>query len=261
MYSGEIVLNSYPQTLEWVAHTIVLRKARMIDITQKHNDLQPHDSGQVFFFHPCGLDDLDRAASDGLTEPPLLDNLSIAQRLETEAILVIDAHALGDVRSVGSVYWTSIVPPEAIRNADPYAPPFEVLAAGGIVRHRDTDEVLCIRRLGLLDLPKGKLEANESISACAMREVQEETGIADLCQGRLLGTTVHGYHRAGRFKIKTTYWFAFTSRATQFVPAEEEAISAVCWVPEEQAARTLGYATLRSLLIKLRSVTRERGGP
>lgn len=233
----------------------------MTDISQQHTDLHLHDPGQVFFFHPCGLDDLDRAAADGLTEPYLLGNLSIAQRLETEAILVIDAHALGDVRSAGSAYWASIVPPEAILNAVPYAPPFEVLAAGGIVRHRDTDEVLCIRRNGVLDLPKGKLEANESISECAMREVREETGIADLCQGRLLGTTVHGYHRAGRFKIKATYWYAFTSSATEFVPAKEEAISAVFWVPEEQSVTCLGYATLRGLLIKLRSITHERGEP
>ena len=233
----------------------------MTDISQKHSDLQLHDPGHVFFFHPCGLDDLDGAATDGLTEPFLLGDLSIAQRLETEAILVIDAHALGDVQSVGSVYWASMVPPEAILNAVPYAPPCEVLAAGGIVRHQDTDEVLCIRRNGVLDLPKGKLEENESISACAVREVREETGIADLCQGKLLGTTVHGYHRGGRFKIKASYWYAFTSSATQFVPAEEEAISAVYWVPEEQAVRRLGYATLRGLLIKLRSITHERGEP
>ena len=227
----------------------------MTDISQKHSGLQLHDPGHVFFFHPCGLDDLDSAATDGLTEPFLLGNLSIAQRLGTAAILVIDAHAVGDVRSVGSVCLASIVPPVAILNAAPYAPPCEVLAAGGIVRHQDTDEVLCIKREGLLDLPKGKLEANESISECAMREVQEETGIADLCQGRLLGTTVHGYHRGGRFKIKATYWYAFTSSSTEFVPAEEEAISAVYWVPEDQAARRLGYATLRELLIKIRSIT------
>lgn len=231
----------------------------MTDISQKHSDSQLHDLGQVFLFHPSGLDDLDRAAADGLAGPLLLGNLSIAQRLETEAILVIDAHALGDLRSAGSVYWSSTVPPEAILNAVPYAPPCAVLAAGGIVRHEDTDEVLCIRRHGVLDLPKGKLEANESISACAMREVREETGIADLCQGRLLGTTVHGYHRAGRFDVKATYWYAFTSRATEFVPAEEEAISAVCWVPEEKAVKRLGYATLRGLLIKLRSINHERG--
>ena len=229
----------------------------MTDISQNRSDLQLHDPGHVFFFHPCGLDDLDRAATDGLTEPFLLGNLSIAQRMETEAILVVDAYALGEVRSAGSVYWASIVPPEAILNAVPYAPPFELLAAGGIVRHRDTDEVLCIRRNGVLDLPKGKLEANESISECAMREVREETGIADLCQGRLLGTTVHGYHRAGRFKIKATYWYAFTSSATEFVPAEEEAISAVYWVPEDQATRRLGYATLRELLVRIRSITHE----
>ena len=51
--------------------------------------------------------------------------------------------------------------------------------------------------MGVLDLPKGKLDPNESIAACAARELQEETGADDLVQGQLLGTTVHGISPIG----------------------------------------------------------------
>ena len=51
-----------------------------------------------------------------------------------------------------------------------------VRAAGGIV----TDEagrMLLIRRNGRWDLPKGKVEAGETLLQAALREVEEETGV------------------------------------------------------------------------------------
>ena len=52
----------------------------------------------------------------------------------------------------------------------------EVNAAGGLVSNRRGDFLL-ISRNGLWDLPKGHQEAGEDIEICAMREVQEETGV------------------------------------------------------------------------------------
>src|SRR5947209_9353514 len=51
-----------------------------------------------------------------------------------------------------------------------------VLAAGGFV-HTPQQEILLIFRRGKWDLPKGKLEAGESLQECAIRELKEETGI------------------------------------------------------------------------------------
>ncbi len=39
------------------------------------------------------------------------------------------------------------------------------------------DEILMIFRRGKWDLPKGKLDKGESLEACALREVEEETGL------------------------------------------------------------------------------------
>ena len=181
-------------------------------------------------------------------------NLGDAQRLESKSILVLDHNSLGDLKRVGTGYHAEYVPQSAILNLDPYAHPRAVIAAGGIVRHGVTGELLCIRRHGVPDLPKGKLDSGETVFDCAMRELREETGVSDLCQGELLGTTVHGYRRSGFFEVKTTYWYAFTSESMEFVPAVEEGIEAVFWTPYLQAEKMLGYASLRDFLTDLRSI-------
>ena len=66
---------------------------------------------------------------------------------------------------------------------DPAPPPRRPILAGGAVVTRDDElrgtEVLIIHRKRYDDwtLPKGKLEVAESLPACAVREVREETGV------------------------------------------------------------------------------------
>jgi hypothetical protein len=55
----------------------------------------------------------------------------------------------------------------------------KINAAGGIVKN-NKGEYLFIKRLGLWDLPKGKLHKKESSRDGAIREVGEETGLTDL---------------------------------------------------------------------------------
>ncbi len=176
-------------------------------------------------------------------------------------IVVVNYNALQNFRRVGSAYQSESIPQDAILNLNPYAPPRAVTAAGGLVRHRVTGELLCIRRHGVLDLPKGKLYPNESIATCAARELQEETGADDLIQGQLLGMTVHGYRRSGFFEVKTTYWYAFTSESMHFTPASEEGIDAVFWIPYAQAEQEVGYPVLRNLLADLRIVMQDEDQP
>ena len=51
-----------------------------------------------------------------------------------------------------------------------------IVAAGGLVIN-SKGEFLLIKRLGLWDLPKGKVEDDEAIEVAAIREVEEECGI------------------------------------------------------------------------------------
>jgi len=52
-------------------------------------------------------------------------------------------------------------------------------AAGGLVMRSD-GKFLVMKRDGLWDLPKGKLETGESVESAALREVEEETGLKGL---------------------------------------------------------------------------------
>lgn len=58
----------------------------------------------------------------------------------------------------------------------------KILSAGVVILHwqRDHYEYLLLRAYNYWDFPKGVVEAGETPLRAAIREVQEETGIADL---------------------------------------------------------------------------------
>jgi len=203
----------------------------------------------MFLYYPCNRWNLPHIENNSF----LCKNLQDAQLLNLENILVLDQCALEDLKPVGTGFRAGSIPSNAILNLNPYVQPREVIAAGGIVRHQFTGEILCIKRHGINDLPKGKLDSGETTASCAMRELQEETGAKDLTQGKLLGTTVHGYRRSGFFEVKTTYWYSFISTTNAFTPALNEGIESVFWISYSEAEQTLGYAPLRDFLRDLRS--------
>lgn len=124
-------------------------------------------------------------------------------------------------------------------------------AAGGIVRNQKT-EYLFIKRLGIWDLPKGKLHKGEPIQDGALREVTEETGLTNLKITQQLPSTFHIYtDRKGREILKETYWFEMMcTKEQQLVPQLEEDITEVKWFqPSELRIATQNtYASLRQLL-------------
>jgi 8-oxo-dGTP pyrophosphatase MutT (NUDIX family) len=110
-----------------------------------------------------------------------------------------------------------------------------IIAAGGIVVNAN-NELLWIFRRGFWDLPKGKLDPNETIEDCAIREVMEETGISQLVLGELIFTTTHQYHDhyLNTQVEKTTYWYAMTTTTIQQgIPQTEEDIESIAWVKKE----------------------------
>ncbi len=58
-------------------------------------------------------------------------------------------------------------------------------------------EVLFMFRRGKWDLPKGKLDPGETLEACALREVEEETGVGQLELKNFLLVTEHTYAERG----------------------------------------------------------------
>lgn len=106
----------------------------------------------------------------------------------------------------------------------------EVNAGGGLVSNRRGDYLL-INRNGLWDLPKGHQEAGEDIGTCALREVQEETGVDNLVMGSLICVTDHCYIRNGLWHLKHTWWFNMLyNDPLDLTPQREEDISKAAWV-------------------------------
>ncbi|MFH6768050.1 NUDIX domain-containing protein [Gaetbulibacter aquiaggeris] len=125
-----------------------------------------------------------------------------------------------------------------------------VVAGGGKV-FNERGEILFIYRNDKWDLPKGKIEGNESIENTAIREVTEETGVNGLKIVKPLETTYHIFKRNGKHRIKVTYWFEMkTNFDGQLYAQEGEGITKVEWLNKEQTAEALenSYANIRGLI-------------
>jgi 8-oxo-dGTP pyrophosphatase MutT (NUDIX family) len=104
-----------------------------------------------------------------------------------------------------------------------------ITAAGGIVTDNQ-DRMLFIFRRNKWDLPKGKIEENESILEGARREIQEETGIGQLVAHQKITTTYHLYEINGDMIFKPSHWFHFsTENPNHTKPQTEEEITEVKW--------------------------------
>lgn len=109
-----------------------------------------------------------------------------------------------------------------------------ILAAGGVVEN-EKGELLLIYRKKHWDLPKGKLDEGESIEECAVREVEEETGLRNVLLGELIDTTIHHYEENGEQITKKTAWYKMKgSSMDKLTPQTEEQIEAIKWVKPDE---------------------------
>ncbi|MEY2432587.1 MAG: 8-oxo-dGTP diphosphatase [Acidimicrobiaceae bacterium] len=115
-----------------------------------------------------------------------------------------------------------------------------VRAAGGVVIREGErgPEVALVHRPRYDDwsLPKGKRDPGETDEQCAVREVEEETGLRCTLGRELLPT---GYvDRKGRRKI-VRYWEMTATGSTPFEANDE--IDELAWVPMDEAPDLLSY--------------------
>ena len=112
-------------------------------------------------------------------------------------------------------------------------------AGGGLVYNKNGD-VLFIFRNGKWDLPKGGIKKEELIEACAIREVEEETGVSGLKIGTKLQKTYHIFKRNGSYKLKITHWFEMKTDLEGIPVGQlEEGIEKVAWLNQEQIKEAL----------------------
>jgi ADP-ribose pyrophosphatase YjhB (NUDIX family) len=108
---------------------------------------------------------------------------------------------------------------------------FKSITAGGGIVLNDGGETLFIFRMGKWDLPKGKWDEGETIEACALREVKEETGLTNVALLKEVGKTYHTYKEKKKYILKTTVWFLMKAPGDQLlIPQTEEDIESMEWI-------------------------------
>ena len=121
-----------------------------------------------------------------------------------------------------------------------------IQSAGGLV-FNDDYHILLIFKKGKWDLPKGKLDAGETIRECAIREVQEETGV--VCSlGEKICHTWHTYTRNQKYVLKKTHWFHMSCISDDLLaPQKEERIEKALWMDQSQVDAALmdSYETIK----------------
>ncbi len=113
------------------------------------------------------------------------------------------------------------------------------VAAGGWV-FNSSDQLLMIHRRGSWDIPKGHLDAGETLEECAIREVKEETGLDMVQIVSYLGISYHIYKLKGEWILKLTHWYKMISNSiVHLIPEEKEGIAAAQWIEENQIEQNL----------------------
>jgi 8-oxo-dGTP diphosphatase len=116
-----------------------------------------------------------------------------------------------------------------------------ILAGGAVVSRVDPVrgiEVLIIHRMRYNDwtLPKGKLDAGESLPACAVREVLEETGVT-IRLGVPLDTVRYDTAKGAK---QVEYWGGTVLETVPRPPDDE--VDVVSWLPVRAAVDRLTHA-------------------
>ena len=107
---------------------------------------------------------------------------------------------------------------------------FILIKAGGGLVINEANELLFIFRRGKWDLPKGKLDDGETIEECAVREIQEETGLQQVELKKHLVTTWHTYDDSGHHILKETAWYLLSASKNQaLTPQTVEQITKIEW--------------------------------
>lgn len=124
---------------------------------------------------------------------------------------------------------------------DPEAPQANSLVpSANVVVVNERDEILMIRRSdnGNWAVPGGAMDLGESLSACAVREVEEETGIHCEITG-LVGIYTdprHVIYYTSDGECRQEFSVLFTARAVSGEPTPSDESRSVEWVRPSEAA-------------------------
>ncbi|MCO5970187.1 NUDIX domain-containing protein [Actinoallomurus soli] len=130
----------------------------------------------------------------------------------------------------------------------------ETSAGGLVVDTAGTPRAALIARYDrdgrlLWSLPKGHLEADETIEEAAVREVEEETGI----RGRILAPlgSVDYWFSADRRRVHKTVHHHLLIAVGGVLSDGDAEVAEVAWVPLDEVRDRLAYADERALVAKV----------
>jgi 8-oxo-dGTP pyrophosphatase MutT (NUDIX family) len=127
----------------------------------------------------------------------------------------------------------------------------EETSAGGIVVRLDrgVPRYLLIRdSYRNWGFPKGHIEDGEKPEAAALREVREETGLADLAVRGLVDTIEWRFRFRGRMIHKVCHFFLMETGRVKTSPQRAEGITACRWTTFDEAVGLVSYRNAREVL-------------
>jgi 8-oxo-dGTP pyrophosphatase MutT (NUDIX family) len=105
--------------------------------------------------------------------------------------------------------------------------------------------------------PKGHVEDGEVAEAAAMREVSEETGLADLSMRGAIETIDWFFRFRGQIIHKVCHFFLMQTHESSTSPQRAEGITACRWTHFEDACDLVSYANARTVLRRAQEMVQD----
>ena len=132
----------------------------------------------------------------------------------------------------------------------------ETSAGGVVIRIADGEPRYLLIRDSYQNwgFPKGHIEDGEAPEAAAIREVREETGLAEVTVRGAIATIDWFFRFRGQLIHKVCHFFLMETTSSSTCPQRTEGITACWWTRFDEADGVIAYANARGVLHRARDM-------